>query len=175
MKIEILGRNYSVSERLNRILTNKIEKLDRYFVTSPDVKVVCRKQNDIATLEITITSKGMLFRSEVSSDNMFENIDLALPKVEKQIIKYMDKKKEVFKDRKQFEELEFVDDMPVFTKKEVIKTKTFEIDPLSSEDACMMLEASGHDFYVYLDSETGKVNVVYKRKDGQYGIIKPIY
>ena len=104
MKIQISSKNYVVSSKLKDILTKKIEKLDRYFSDNAEAKVYCKKENDLSKLELTIKDKGLMFRSEVTSDNMFQNIDLALPKIEKQIIKYSSKlkdkiKKEALKDK----------------------------------------------------------------------------
>ena len=180
MKIQISSKNYVVSNKLKDILTKKIEKLDRYFGDNAETKVYCKKENDLSKLELTIKDKGLMFRSEVTSDNMFQNIDLALPKIEKQIIKYSSKlkdkiKKEVLRDR---DWLYFEEDDSEFipqTKNAVNKHKSFDIVPLSIEDAQMYLENSDHSFYVYLNEETGKVNIIYKRTFRGYGIIEPKY
>ena len=95
MKIDIIERNgYAVSQRLDRILREKLERLEKYFDDEVNVKVVCLKVAKQEKLEITITSKGLLYRAEVQSDNMYDNIDIALPKLEKQIVRNNEKRKE---------------------------------------------------------------------------------
>lgn len=178
MEIQIISKNYTTSEKLKSIIEKKIERLDRYFSENASARVVCSKEKDICKLELTIVDGGLLFRSEVKSDNMYQNIDMALPKVEKQIIKYSGKLKDKFKKQQAIEDEDWI----YFEKKEieepnskVIKTKSFDIVPLSVEDAQMYLENSDHAFYVYLNAETGKVNIMYKRTFGGVGIIEPIY
>lgn len=92
MKIDIIERGgYKVSQHLERILNEKLSKLEKYF-EDVNVKVVCSTVAKQEKLEITVTSKGLLYRSEVSSDNMYNNIDIALPKLEKQIVRNRDRK-----------------------------------------------------------------------------------
>ena len=94
MRIDIIERNgFTVSQRLDRILREKLAKLEKYFDGDVNAKVVCMKEAKLEKLEITITSKGVLYRSEVASDNMYNNIDLALPKLEKRIVRNSEKKK----------------------------------------------------------------------------------
>ncbi len=180
MKIQISSKNYTVSKKLEDIIQKKVGKLDRYFSDDAEAKVQCKKENDLLKLELTIQDKGLLFRSEVQSDNMYQNIDMALPKIEKQIIKYSSKlkdkmKKVAIQDRNW---LYFEEDDTYFipqTKNSVTKHKSFDIVPLSVEDAQMYLENSDHAFYIYLNEETNKVNIIYKRTFGGYGIIEPRY
>jgi len=180
MKIQISSKNYVVSKKLKDVLTKKIEKLERYFSDDAEMKIYCKKENDLSRLELTIKDKGLLFRSEVSSDNMYQNIDLALPKLEKQVVKYISKLKDKMKISaiKDKDWLYFEDDDTEFipqTKNAVSKFKSFDIVPLSVEDAQMYLENSDHSFYIYLNEETNKVNIIYKRTFGGYGIIEPKY
>ena len=94
LKIEINSKNYNVSEKLREIITKKIEKLDRYFFDDASAHVLCKYENEQYKMEITIRDRRTTFRSEVSGDNMYENIDHALPKVERQIYKNKDKLKD---------------------------------------------------------------------------------
>ena len=94
MKIEILERGgYKAAKRIKTIIEDKLAKLDKYFDDDPTAKVVLYKVAKQDKLEITISSKGLLFRCEVTSDNMYSNIDYALPKLEKQIVRANDKRK----------------------------------------------------------------------------------
>lgn len=180
MNIQISSKNYVVSNKLKDIIEKKVERLDRYFSDNAEARIFCRKEKDLCKLEITIKDGGLMFRSEVFGDSMYQNIDMALPKVEKQIIKYSSKLKDKFykqsaidaKDWLYFEEEE--ESLPSIPQG-VNKIKKFDIVPLSLEDAQMYLENSDHAFYIYLNEETGKVNILYKRTMGGFGVIEPIY
>ncbi len=174
MKVEIIERgNYKASQRLKKIVADKLNKLDKYFDEEARAKVICLKQDKKEKLEITITSKGFLYRSEVISPNMYDNIDLALPKLETQIVRARDKKKTKTKKSVKFMEVvpfEFLKEEPEELP-EVFKKKTFSLDPMLIDDARYAIERLGHDFYVFLNAKTGRVNVMYKRKDGKLGLI----
>jgi putative sigma-54 modulation protein len=103
---------------------------------------------------------------------MYNNIDLALPKLEKQIVKNTKKYKNKFAERVVFDTFEFLEEEPKIEEHKVVKTKTFELDPISVEDAEAYMEAVGHNFYVFLNGETGEINVIYKRNDGNLGLIE---
>ena len=172
MKVEIVERNYKASQRLKRIINDKLAKLDKYFEDA-SAKVVCLKQNKMEKLEITVKSKGFLYRSEVTSPNMYDNIDLALPKLEKQIVRAVEKKK----DRKKVKEVlpfEFLEEEPEELPA-IFKRKTFDLEPTTLEDARFAIERLGHDFYIFLNARTGRVNVIYRRHDGQFGLIDVNY
>ena len=175
MKIEILGKKYKVNERLKSLIEDKIERLSKYFGADATAKVVCVEQNKMKKMEVTITNKGLLYRSEVTSDNMYENIDLALPKIERQIVraneKLKDKKKKAVKV---YDAYEFIDETPL-PLPDVFKKKSFNLDPITVDEAKDYIDRLGHEFFVFLNAETGKVNVLYKRKDAQFGLIEVNY
>lgn len=171
MEIKYIAKNYKISDKLKDIIEKKLSKLDKYFNKDVDVKVACIEQNDNHKLEITINSAGLFIRSEVTSDNMYNNIDLAMPKLERQIVKSNQKYKNKFAERT-FDAFEYLETAPVENKKKVVKTKSFELSPISVEDAEAYMEAVGHSFYVFLNGETGEVNVLYKRNDGNLGLIE---
>ena len=176
MKIKFVEKNYKIADRFKTVMTAKLEKLDRYFGASANATVNCIKQNKVEKLEITIKNKGLLFRSEVASDNMYDNIDLALPKLERQIVRHrgkkIDSKKTDKKVKDAVESFEFIEEMPEFNLPEVTKIKKFELAPTMLEEAKDAIERLGHSFYIFLYAETGKVNVLYRRNDGKYGIIE---
>lgn len=175
MKIEIVDRgNYKVSERLKKIITNKLERLNKYFDDDASAKVVCYKQNKQDKLEITLSSKGFLYRSEVSSSSMYDNIDLALPKLEKQIVRAIDKKKDLKRRGKEVIPFEFLEEEPEELP-EIFKRKTFDLVPMGIEEARYSIERIGNDFYIFLNSRTGRVNVLYRRRDGKFGLIDVRY
>ena len=174
MKIEFLERNYKISNKLKDIITDKVERLSKYFGDDAKVKVLCSEQNKTQELELTIVNKGMLYRSEVSGDEMYNNIDLALPKIERQIVRHKDKK--IAKSRvKEVNAYEFIKEEPEEELADVYKKKSFNLDPITVDEAKDYIERLGHTFFVFLNAETGKVNVLYKRKDEKYGLIEVNY
>ena len=161
MQIQIMSKNYNVSDKLKNIITEKVNRLDRYFPETAQAKVVCSRVN----------------KDLFMSDNMYQNIDLALPKVERQIKKYSTKLQDKLRKNVDLNELMFNDDDLDFEMKPdeslVDKVKNFNIYPLTVAEAIMELENSDHAFYVYLNADNGRVNIIYKRRYGGYGVIDP--
>ena len=174
MKIEILEKNYNVGVRLNGLILKKVGKLEKYFDKDASCKVVCKKEGNLFKLEISISSKNSFFRSEVIGENMYNNLDIALPKLEKQIIKFKEKKQDNFKIADIIPDLLFLDEAPEedYNASKITKRKSYNLDPITEEDAIIMLENIDHDFFVFLNAESGKINVLYKRKNGEYGLIE---
>ena len=177
MKMEIIEKDYKVSDRLKEVLEEKISRLKKYFKADLKVKVACKKQRGLYKMEVNLASDNLFYRAEVANNkNMYSNIDLVMPKLEKQIVRakerVIDKNRagiflpdfyEFFEDE-QDEEVE--DSM-------VVKQKNFSLGaPITMAEAQNMLEALDHDFYIYINAKTGKVNVIYKRKDGDLGNIE---
>ena len=150
MKVKFVEKNYKIADRFKEVVTSKLEKLDKYFGSGASATVACVKQNKIEKLEITVTNKGLLFRSEVSGENMYNNIDLALPKLEKQIVRNREKKLNSKKKKVVDESLEFLYEMPEIELPEIYKKKVFNIDPMLVEDAKYALERLDHNFYIFL-------------------------
>ena len=172
MKIEIVEKNYDVGTRLQGLIEKKVGKLDKYFGKGASCKVVCKKEGNMFKLEINISSKNSFFRSEVIGENMYNNLDIALPKLEKQIIKFKEKKQDL-KLSDVVSNLLYLDEFKEDeVNSKISKRKSFNLDPITEDDAIFMLEAIDHDFYVFLNAETGKVNILYRRKNGEYGLIE---
>ena len=173
MKIEFLTKNYNATDKLKDIIDKKVQRLDKFFVDEDTKIKICLKQvkDDVFTLELTIVLDNTVMRAEVTSDNMYNNIDIALPKLEKQIIKHhkklVDRSKKV---RERFDE----ETKETEKVSKVVRTKTYELSPMTVEDAIEELELVEHSFFVFLDKNTGNVNVLYKRNDGDYGLIQAV-
>ncbi len=173
MKIKYVTRNYKPTTHFKDILEKKLSKLDKYFSSDVECKINTSEQNNFYKLEITINAKGAFFRSEVLSDNMYDNIDIALPKIEKQVVKHSDKFASKFKaDAFASPELMFLQEKPEQVASKIVKTKSFELLPTTVDDAVAQMEALGHNFYIFLNVESGHVNVVYKRNDNNNGLIE---
>ena len=173
MRIEILTKNYNPSEKLKDLIAKKVDRLDKFFEDDMKIKVMLKQANDVCTLELTILQDGKVLRSEVSGDNMYNNIDDALPELEKQIIKHHDKVASKFK---KFRAKDFTvpDSAPVEQTRTVVRRKEYQLIPMTVEDAIEELELVGHSFYVFENKATGNVNVLYKRNDGDYGLIETL-
>ena len=177
MKVEIISKNYNASEKLEEVIKRKVEKLERYFTDAAEIRVVCRKEKDRAKMEITIADNGMLYRSEVTSDNMYDNIDLALPKIERQLYKQREKVKGRLRtDAFVPQELLFLQErLESISKPSIARTKSFQVYPYTIEEAQERLENLDLQFFIFLNEKTNTINVIYKRADGDYGVIEPIY
>ena len=174
MRYTITGRNIEVTPGLNAAVEKKIGKLEHFFTPDTEVIVALSAQKDRQKIEVTIPVKGNTIRAEESSTDMYVSIDLVEEVIERQIRRYrkklIDKKQAALSFSQAFideEEDEQEDDI------RIVKTKKFAIKPTIPEEACLQMEMLGHNFYVFLNSDTDQVNVVYKRKNGTYGLIEP--
>lgn len=170
MKIEIIARNYKLTDNLEEIINKKMEKFSRYFEDDALAKIFLKETGkERYVMEITIFFGNNMVRSEVASDNMYKNIDLALPKIEGQIRKYRTK---LGKLKKNALDEEAMYPQPEQKKMEVIRTKSMALKKIDLEEAVEDMDLLDHDFYVFLNNQTGKVNVLYKRKAGNLGCIE---
>ncbi|MCM1289690.1 MAG: ribosome-associated translation inhibitor RaiA [Corallococcus sp.] len=173
MKLEITSKNYRVSERLEQILSAKLKKLDKYF---PDgdtpCKVVLTDLGRQSKMEISISYHGTYIRSEVTGDTMYYNIDTCLPKLERQLVKHREKLNKSHKLPEKPSEYEFVSEVEV-EPVTIAKTKRFEVSCMTALEAAENMDMLGHDFYLFVNLETGNVESVYRRKDGTIGLLQP--
>ena len=171
MKIDFLCRKYEASDKLKDVITKKVDRLDKFFDEDTAVKIVLKEANKVQTMELTISVPGGVLRAEVYGKNMYELIDLALPKLEKQIIKHHAK----IKDKKfKLKDIATDEVKTAEPEKKVVRSKAFELTPMTVEDAIEEMELVGHDFYVFLNRASGNVSVLYTRHDGDYGLIEGI-
>ena len=173
MKIEIVQRNYVAKEILTDLIDKKVQKFEKYLDAGANAKVVLSKSGsqERYKMEVSIKDKNLFVRSEVESDNMYANLDTCLAKIERQIVRIAGKVKDSVKSVDPMDML-FFDAVPEIEPAKIVKVKEFELDLLSEEQAVDQLELIGNDFYIYRDNATGLVNVLYKREDGNYGLIK---
>lgn len=173
MKITILAKNYKVSERLEENIEKKFGKLGKFF-HDEDIRtnVVVSKFKDKTKLEATINGKNMLFRAEDTNDNVYDAIGVVLDKLSNQMSKFKGKLETRYKGNKALK-FEFIPDDEDEEEEIVIsKRKSFDLQPMDEEEAILQMEMLGHNFFVYHDMDTDNVNVVYKRKNNEYGIIE---
>ena len=173
MKFIISGKNIEITQGLRSAVESKIGKLDKYFTGDTEVQVTLSVEKDRQKIEVTIPVKGSIIRSEQTSNDMYVSIDLVEEIIERQIKKYkkklIDKKQSALSFSEAFVQEEYDADDEI----QIVKTKKFAVKPMDPEEACVQMELLGHNFYVFLNSETDQVNVVYKRKGNTYGLIEP--
>ena len=174
MRITISGRNIELTEGLKAAVEDKLNKLEKYFTPDTEVNVTLSVEKERQKVEVTIPMKGSYIRSEQVSSDMYVSIDLVEEIIERQIRRYrkklIDKKQAAISFSQAFiEEEDEVQDDEI----QIVKTKKFAIKPTIPEEACLQMEMLGHNFYVFLNADTDQVNVVYKRKNGTYGLIEP--
>ena len=173
MRYIISGKNIDVTDGLRDAIYEKIGKLERYFTEDTEVHVTFSVEKERQKIEVTIPMKGNIIRAEEESTDMYVSIDLVEEIIERQLRKYKNR----IVERKQaghglsqaFVEEEGADEEEI----EIIRSKRFAIKPMDPEEACVQMELLGHDFYVFRNSETDEVNVVYRRKKNAYGLIEP--
>lgn len=176
MNIKFTGKNMDVTEALRDVTEKKIGRLDKFFQKDIEGNVTFSSQKNRKIIEVTINLPGTIIRAEESSDDMYASIDKAVDVLERQIRKY---KTRLQKQYKNTETIRFENVIPLTAEEEdddspkLVKTKRFILKPMSSEEAVLQMELLRHNFFVFMDGETGSVNVVYKRKDNNYGLIEP--
>lgn len=177
MKITIRGRNIEVTENLKDYIEKKLSKLTRYFDHIHEAQVTVFTERENYVVEVTVPLNSIILRGEEESDeNLYAAVDLVIEKLEKQVHKYRTKlykrlRNQGLKDliavlgeeNKKGEEQE-----PV-----LVKTKRFAMKPMPVEEAILQMNLLGHNFFVFSNAETEQVNVLYRRKDGNYGLIEP--
>ena len=173
MRYVITGRNIDVTEGLRNAVQEKIGKLEKYFTADTEVHVTLSVEKERQKIEVTIPVKGNIIRSEQVSSDMYVSIDLVEEIIERQLKKYKNKIVDKQQSRDNFSP-EYIDkDHDEDDSIKIIRTKKFGIKPMDPEEACVQMELLGHNFYVFSNSETDEVNVVYKRKGNTYGLIEP--
>lgn len=185
MKYNIRGENVEVTNAIREYVERKIGKLERYFDTPPtsDVNVNISVYNEEQQIEVTIPMTNLLLRAEEQHLDLYAAIDLVVDKLERQIRKYKTKVNRKFRQqgapKHVFAELEKealkANEQDEYSEDdiEIVRTKRFNLKPMDSEEAVLQMDMLGHAFFVFEDSVSGNTNVVYKRRDGKYGLIEP--
>lgn len=180
LNFNIRGENIEVTPAIRDYVENKIQKIERYFSNGvhANANVNLKVYNDKQTkVEVTIPLKNLTLRAEERHDDMYAAVDLIVDKLERQIRKHKTKVNRKFREREgagvyfangvgnggtTTEEEEFT----------VVRTKQFDLKPMDQDEAILQMNMLGHDFYIFTDAESNGTNIVYKRKDGKYGLIE---
>ncbi len=174
MKFNVRGDKLVVTDAIKDYIETKIGKLDKYFKEdSITANILLKIRGNEQIIEVTIPTDNFILRSEEEHEDMYAAIDLVLDKLERQIRKNKTKLKKRNVNNK-YKEFNFDFELPVEDEEEVntvVKRKTIEMKPMDEEEAILEMELLGHSFFVYKDMHSNELCVLYKRKDGNYGII----
>lgn len=177
MKIIISGRGVDVTPNLKQTVEEKIGKLEKFFAPDTVVNVTLSVEKERHIVEVTIPVKGSVIRSEQTSTDMYVSIDLVEEVIERQMKKYKTKLIDKHRTGQSIADAlapSFVEDGDEEDEDiRIVRFKHFDKRPMFPEDACVQMELSGHDFFVFNNAETGQTNVVYRRKGDTYGLIEP--
>jgi putative sigma-54 modulation protein len=178
VRLQVKGKNLDVTDSLKDYALQKLGKLDKHLNDAARLELELQveknpsiSQNQVA--EATVWTKGPVLRARESSTDMKASIDLLVDKLERQARRYRDKRR---RGPGRGNHNNVAEGIPVVADEErpvIVKTKQFAIKPMTPEEAVLQLELIGHDFFVFQNADTSDVNVVYRRRDGNYGLIEP--
>ncbi len=180
MAITVRGKNIDITPALKDYVAKRVGKITKYFdgATLGEITAILTVNKGRHIVEVTVPINGILLRGEEATPDMYASIDLVIEKIEKQIEKYKTKLSRKLKGGS-FK----TDCLPAATlaseaataddEFDIVKTKRFAVKPMAVDEAVMQMNLTHHDFYVFANSDTEQVNVVYRRKDGRYGLIEP--
>lgn len=175
MKIRIIEKKYKATEKMKEKMEKKLSKFNNFFDDSAEAQVVLIKEKEREIVEITIYLKDTIFRVEQTTRDMYESFDECIENLKKQIRKYKTKLEKRFKGKK-IEEIDWepYDFQDEYSEEDfnIIKTKTISVKPMFVEEAILQMNLLNHQFYVFKNAESGLTDIVYKRKDGDYGLIE---
>lgn len=176
MKTIVSGRNMNVTDALRDTIQSKLGKLDRFFYRELEAQVTLSVEKNRHIIEVTIPFNGSILRAEEATEDMYRSIDGVVDKLTRQL----GKQKNKLENRiNRYETIRFenikVDEEDDMEEARIVRTKRFLIKPMDPEEAVLQMELLGHNFFVFVDAETDDVNVVYKRRDGDYGLIEPYF
>jgi putative sigma-54 modulation protein len=183
MQVVVQGRNMQVTDRLHEYVEDKVGKLDRYLGTITEARMELsteqtRSYEDRQVAQLTIRSKGVILRSEERSGDIFTSVDMVMDKIKRQIDRYKSKRRGRHRVAQTEPELELVaEEEPIEGDEQqgghIVRTKRFQVTPMSPDEAIEQMELLGHSFFVFYNADDGQINVVYRRRDDNYGLIQP--
>ncbi|HZG80333.1 MAG TPA: ribosome-associated translation inhibitor RaiA [Brevibacillus sp.] len=182
MKFNIRGENIQITAALRDYVEKKVGRLTKYFEEPfpAEVQVTLHVQRGEGTIEVTIPLNGVIIRAEETHDDMYAAIDLVVEKLERQIRKH---KTKLMRKLRVDSNSRMIHAQPVAVLTagqdeedidiDIVRTKRFDLKPMDAHEAVMQMDMLGHNFFVFQNSDTNDVNVVYRRNDGRYGLIEP--
>ena len=177
MKINVRGKNIEVTPALIEYAEKRLSKLDKHFDDKTDVQVVLSVTREDHIVEVTVNVNGLILRAEESTGDMYASIDMVVEKLERQIKKYKTRMNRSLRQRG----LRMMSEKHAALEAEerageeprIVRTKRFTLKPMTVEEAILQMDLLGHNFFVFSSAESEAVNVIYRRRDGHYGLIEP--
>ena len=174
MKFVVSGKNIDVTEALKDRIESKIGKLSKFFNEDTEVHATLSVEKNRQIVEVTIPFKGIIFRTEQYNDDMYAAIDKVVDILERQIVKNKTRLEKRFKeDASRFENLFEKYQDSTEDEYKVVKVKKFAMKPMTQDEAILQMNLLGHEFFVFRSVDDNQINIIYKRRDGNYGMIQP--
>jgi len=183
MRINIHGRNVDVTPKLQAYVERKVERLDRYMPHIAEIRVDLNEEKASSRMEnghsaqITLRhERGTILRAEERNSDIYAAVDIVTDKMYRQIERWKGRRKRRNDPQIVFDEYETAVDLPEeeFESGAIVRRKEFEVYPMNELEAIEQMELLGHDFYVYMDANSGNICVMYRRRDGNYGLLQPM-
>ncbi len=174
MKLVVQGKNFQVTDDVLKYAEKRLSTVEKFFDNIQELNTIISKERGNIKVEVTLSASGTVIRGESRTPDVFSSIDDVVDKLKRQIKKYkerfIERRRVAAKEEKKFERSteEIEEEEP-----RIVKVKRFILKPMDEEEAIMQMELLGHNFFVFLNSRTDKFNVIYKRTDGNYGLIEP--
>ncbi|KKM09849.1 hypothetical protein SY88_16805 [Clostridiales bacterium PH28_bin88] len=172
MNLIVRGKNLPITDALRDYVEKRVRKMEKFLGAIEEAQATLTVEKERHRVEVTIPLNGLLLRGEEETGDMYSSVDMVMDKLEKQVAKYKTRLAKKVKGRALGElavpERTVEDEEP-----QIIRTKRFAFKPMPVEEAIMQMNLIGHSFFVFSNAETEEVNVVYRRKDGHYGLIEP--
>jgi putative sigma-54 modulation protein len=176
MRVIITSKNLNASDHLKEIIESKFQKLGKYFSSDINANVTLSLEKGRQKVEATINAKGTIFRAENTTNDVYSGVDRVVDKLSAQMSKFKTKLQKKHKDNKTI----LFADVPDYPDDDadepaIVRRKKFDLLPMSVDEALMQMELLEHNFFVFLNVETDTVSVIYKRNDGNYGLLETEY
>lgn len=185
MNIVVRGRNVNITPRLEEYVDKKVSKLDRYLPTIDEARMELaveetRSAQHSQIAQLTVRSRGRLLRAEERDQDIFAAIDAVADKMQRQISRYKDRLYKSGQLRGEKLAVAEAEPLPELEEREeeeplgtIVRTKKFPVTPMTAEEAIEQMELLGHDFFVFYNGDVNAINVLYRRKTGDYGLLQP--
>ena len=173
MNITYLGRKTTIKDSFKEYAAKRLKRLEKFFDDDPNVMIVVTNEGDEETVEVTIKSRGMFFRGEKTSRDRQISLDLVAEVLSRQIVRNKNRLERRLKTPVPVIE-ELTGELEQEGPDTLVKTKKFPVAVMDVEEAILQMNLLGHEFFMFRNGETGEINVVYRRKDGNYGLLEPV-
>ena len=188
MQLLLQGKNFVISDRVRDYCEKKIGKLDRYLPDIEEARVEITQEKtksskDRNIVQVTLKANGTILRAEERCDSIYPCIDAVANKIHRQIARYKGKREnrwhgqskrgDIIEEALPALEQEVLESIAEENEREIVRVKRFRVDPMGEDEAVEQMELLGHNFFVFFNADLGRINVLYRRSDGDYGLLDP--